>query len=115
MNELHGGPDYLGREIFIPLNIHRTVMESEQELRAMAKKIAEEKVAFHIHLVVFILVNSLLIFIWLWSGVMSFPWFLLVLGFWGIGLVAHGLCTYRGGSYTERIAEREYQRLKDRK
>lgn len=90
------------------------IMESEQELRSRARRRAEDKVGFHVHLAMYILVNSFLIFVWWWTGA-GFPWPLFVLGFWGIGLVIHAIGTYGSGRYTERITEREYQRLKERK
>jgi hypothetical protein len=89
-------------------------MQSEEELRARARRRAEQKVGFHTHLAAYVLVNALLIIIWWFTGA-GFPWFIFVLIFWGIGLLAHAVGVYAGGGYTERIAEREYQRLKERK
>jgi hypothetical protein len=89
-------------------------MESEQELRARARKIAEDKLGFYVHFSVYLLVNAMLIFIWWWTGG-GFPWFIFVLVFWGIGVVAHGIGTFGGGRYADRMAEREYQRLKGKR
>ncbi len=86
-------------------------MENEQELRARARKIAEDKLGFFIHLVIFLGVNAMFVALWWWSGG-GFPWFVFPLVFWGIGLVAHGLGTFMGSGYADRMAEREYQRLK---
>lgn len=47
---------------------------------------------------------------WLSGG--GFPWFIFVLVFWGIGLVAHGIRAFISHDYTDIMAEREYQRLK---
>jgi len=87
------------------------IMESEEELRARARKIAEDKIGFYIHLIIYLAINSLLIVMWLWGGG-GFPWFLFPLVFWGIGLVAHGLGVFMGTGFAERMAEKEYQRLK---
>ena len=89
-------------------------MESEQELRAQARKRAEDKLGFYVHLTFFIVVNSFLFILWWLSGG-GFPWPLIVLGFWGIGLAAHAIGVYGSGRITENMAEREYQRLKGRK
>jgi hypothetical protein len=89
-------------------------MDSEQELRSRARKIAEDKVGFYVHLTIYIVVNAMLVFIWWWAGD-GFPWFIFVMVFWGIGLVAHGVGTFSGGKYTDRMAEREYQRLKEKR
>jgi len=86
-------------------------MDSEQELRARARKAAEDKLGFYAHLTAYILVNAMLIFIWWWAGG-GFPWFLFVTLFWGIGLVSHAFATYSGGAFTERMVEKEYQKLK---
>jgi len=86
-------------------------MNDEQELRMRARKIAEEKLGFYVHLTAYVLVNSLLIALWWWGGG-GFPWFLFVVVFWGIGLTAHGIGAFVSPGYTERMAEREYQKLK---
>jgi hypothetical protein len=45
----------------------------------------------------------------------GFPWFIFVMIFWGIGVVSHGFRVFAGGSYADRMAEREYQKLKERR
>jgi len=86
-------------------------MDSEQELRNRARKIAEEKVGFIVHLAIYVTINAGLILMW-WLTGGGFPWFLFVLVFWGIGLVAHGIGAFISPGYTERMAEREYNRLR---
>ncbi|WP_019177218.1 2TM domain-containing protein [Methanomassiliicoccus luminyensis] len=89
-------------------------MESEQELWARARQRAEDKMGFYIHLGFFILVNAALIGIWWFTGG-GFFWPAFVLGFWGIGLAAHAIGTFGSGRYTDRLVQREYERLRDRK
>jgi hypothetical protein len=89
-------------------------MESEQELRARARKAAEDKLGFYVHLVIYLLVNTMLVFIWWWTGG-GFPWFIFILIFWGIGIISHGFGVFAGGSYADRMAEREYQKLKEKR
>jgi len=86
-------------------------MESEQELRARARRRAEEKVGFYFHLGAYLLVNTGLWALWFFTSRDVFPWPVFVSVFWGIGLVAHGIGTFVGDRYTESLAEKEYQRL----
>jgi uncharacterized protein (DUF486 family) len=88
-------------------------MPDEEELRRRARNIAEEKTGFYTHLGVYAGVNLFLIVIW-WvtGGPGTFPWFIFILFVWGIGLVAHFFGVFHGKAYVERMAEKEYQRLK---
>ena len=86
-------------------------MQSDEELMRAARKRAEEKVGFYIHFTIYVVVNLFLVAVWWFAGA-GFPWSLFVLGFWGIGLVAHGASVFMGGGMTDRIAEREFQKLK---
>ncbi len=97
--------------IEIPLLSNLIIMESEEDLRARARKIAEDKIGFYIHLVIYLAINTLFIALWLWGGG-GFPWFMFPLIFWGIGLVAHGLGVFLGTGFADRMAEKEYRRLK---
>jgi hypothetical protein len=88
-------------------------MPTDEELMQTARENAKEKMGFLTHLAVFVAVNLVLIAIWwITSGPGSFPWFLFVTLFWGIGLVSHYLNAFHGHTYTERMAEREFRRLK---
>ena len=67
---------------------------SDEELRRKAKIRADVKNAFYMHLIVYVVVNIGLSLLWLFTGsklIFGIPWFLLPLGFWGIGVVAHYL------------------------
>jgi hypothetical protein len=59
-------------------------------------------------------VNIGLVFVWLFTGGLHgvFPWFVFVLGGWGIGLVAHGLSVFARTGYLDRMTEQEYKKLK---
>ena len=80
----------------------------DEELR----KTAKNRVEFRDHALVYLIVNAILIVI----NVMFSPefyWFIIVLLFWGIGLLFHYREAYHG---TEDMRiEREYQKLKKRK
>jgi uncharacterized protein (DUF486 family) len=88
-------------------------MPTDEELRQIARKTAEEKSGFYIHFGIYIAVNLFLIAIW-WTtgGPGTFPWFIFILFGWGIGIVGHYVGVFRGKAYVERMAEREYQRMK---
>lgn len=91
-------------------------MVSDEELRQIARKSAKEKISFYTHFVIYLAVNALLIAIWYATGGPGmFPWFIFPLFGWGIGIAAHYIEAFRGRAYEERLAEREYQRLKESK
>ena len=89
-------------------------MDDEQLLRDRAYRIAEEKAGFYVHLAAYLVVNAGLWALWFFTSPDSFPWPVFVTGFWGFGLVMHGVGAFVGGGYTERLAEREYQKLRGR-
>ncbi len=88
-------------------------MPTDEELRQIARKNAEEKSGFYIHFAIYIAVNLFLIAIW-WvtGGPGTFPWFVFILFGWGIGIFGHYVGVFRGHAYVERMAEREFQRMK---
>lgn len=89
-------------------------MVSDEELRKIARESAQAKVDFYIHLGIYIAVNALLIAIWYFVTPGVFPWFIFPLFGWGIGIVANYVEAFRGKAYTERLAEKEYRKLKER-
>ncbi len=89
-------------------------MATDEELMVLARKRAQDKVGFYTHFAVYVVINSMLILIWWFTGA-GFPWFLFVLGFWGIGLVANFVSVFIGTGVSDRMAEREYEKLKQGK
>ena len=90
-------------------------MVSDEELRKLARESAQSKVDFYTHLAIYIAVNILIIAIWAsTSGIDSFPWFIFPLFGWGIGLAANYIEAFRGKAYTQKLAEKEYQKLKEK-
>lgn len=65
----------------------------ERELRERVEKRLKAREEFNVHLTVYIVVNLFLWFLWFLVG-MGFPWPLIVMGGWGIGLIFHGLDVY---------------------
>ncbi len=86
-------------------------MTSDEELRALARKRAEEKTGFYLHFTIYVIVNALLIVLWYFTGA-GFPWFVFPLFGWGIGVAAHFIGVFRGHAFVDSLAEKEYQRLK---
>ena len=80
--------------------------------KKQARKIAEARYSFRIHLVVYVLVNCGLVGIWFYTGA-GFPWPALLIVFWGIGLVAHYFEAYRrpGRKWIEKEAEKVEREL----
>jgi len=89
---------------------------SEKELYEVARKRVEEKKGFFTHLAVYILVNILLVIIWAFpAGGGGYPWFLWVLGGWGIGILFHFLEVFvfsKQTSWEKRAIEKEVERLR---
>ena len=53
----------------------------------------------------------MLFFIWWFTG--GYPWFVFPLLGWGVGLLAHFLWAFAKIGVTDRLAEKEYQKLKE--
>ncbi len=89
-------------------------MANDEALMALARKRAQDKIGFYIHFTVYVVINAFLIVIWWFVGD-GFPWFLFILGFWGIGIAAHFLGVFLGTGMSDRMTQREYERLKQGK
>ncbi len=86
-------------------------MESEEDLRRVARERAEEKADFYVHFAVYLAVNVFLVVLW-WAIGGGFPWFIFPLFGWGIGIAAHFAEAFTSGGFVDRMAEREYERLR---
>lgn len=84
-------------------------MVNENELREEIRARVEAKLGFYIHLAVYSVINVILFFIW-WST-SGFPWFVLPLLGWGVGLFAHFLHVFAQINITDRMVEKEYQKV----
>lgn len=89
-----------------------------QDTYLRAKKRVEAKIAFYLHLAVYIVVNLLLIIINLATST-GYLWFKWPLLGWGIAIGFHALMTFvfSGGSVIkEKMIEKEMERMRnDRK
>ena len=84
-------------------------MDKDEEL---AKKRVQARMGFVVHLAIYIGMNAGMFAIWLLSG-QGYPWFMLPMFGWGIGVLAHALTLAIGpGSAAERRAiDKELRRL----
>lgn len=64
---------------------------SEEQIYEQAKKRVEEKRGFYWNLTAYVVVNPMLVLVWAFAAGGGYPWFLWVLGGWGIGLLLHFL------------------------
>ncbi len=92
--------------------------DGEEDYRR-AEKIVAEKVGFLRHVVVYVLVNVVLLAVNIVTS-SEFLWFLLVLGGWGVLLLAHFLSVFvfRGERFElwrRREIEKEMGRLRRRR
>ena len=86
---------------------------SEDEIYEEAKKRVEEKKGFYSHLVAYVIVNIMLVLIWWFAAGGGFPWFIFVIGGWGIGLIFHflGVFVFEGKSSRTAI-EKEMEKIR---
>jgi hypothetical protein len=92
---------------------------SDEEIRSIAKQRVEAKKGFFIHLIVYVVVNAFLVFIWwMTSGGNGYPWFLWVIGGWGIGVIANAISVFagpkHGSDWEAREMDKEIEKLKKR-
>ena len=89
---------------------------SEEEIDRQARKRANAKLGWYMHLAIYVVVN-LFIFAMSQHAFGNRPWSLGPLLGWGLGLVLHGLSVFvlgSGSSLRERMEEREREALRRR-
>ena len=64
-----------------------TAQMSEQQIYEEARKRVQAKKDFYKHLIIYLVVNIMLVIIWAFPAGRGHPWFLWVLGFWGLGVL----------------------------
>lgn len=90
-------------------------MESDEELRKIAKERAKEKIGFYVHLVIYLLVNGFLYAQWFWiTEGTGYPWVVPTTVGWGIGVIAHFLVVFVIEPKSKSFEEKEYQKLKEK-
>jgi hypothetical protein len=81
------------------------------DLREAALDRLKKRRDFHAHLLVYTLVNGLVFTIWALTGA-GFPWPLIVMGFWGVGLIMNAYDVYGRKPISEGEIQREIERLR---
>ena len=87
---------------------------SEEQLHHLATRRVAAKKSFYGNLAFYLIVNALLVLIWAATG-RGYPWFLWVLGFWGLGVISHflGVFVFSKQTNWERgQVEKEMERLR---
>lgn len=85
--------------------------DSDTVLRDRAVRRLKKRRDFHTHLLVYALVNTSIVIIWLFTDDGGFFWPIFPIAFWGIGLVMNGWDVYRGEDFSEDEIRREMQKL----
>ena len=87
---------------------------NEDEVYAEAKKRVKAKRNFYGNLTVYAVVNAICFLIWAFTDLGGYPWFLWVLGPWGVlGIVPHYLRVFVfEGRSQERAIEQEAEKIR---
>jgi hypothetical protein len=86
----------------------------DTELRDRAIKRLKKRRDFAAHLLVYVLVNSAFVALWVTTS-QGFFWPIFLMVFWGIGLVMNAWDVWRGDTFTEKQISHEMDRLQTRK
>jgi hypothetical protein len=92
---------------------------TEEEMQKIARQRVEAKKGFFIHLIMYVVINAFLVFIWWFTSQgQGYPWFLWVLAGWGIGVIANAIAVFigpkHGSDWEAREMEKEMERMKRR-
>ena len=82
-----------------------------EDLREVAVERLKKRQDFRAHLLVYTLVIALLWTIWALTGA-AFPWPLIVMGAWGVGLIMNAYDVYGREPIREEDIQREIERLR---
>jgi hypothetical protein len=83
---------------------------AEERLREVAVAQLKKRQDFRAHLLVYTLSCGLVAGIWALTG-SGFPWPLIVMGFWGVGLIMNAYEVYGRPPIREEDIQREIERL----
>ena len=87
---------------------------SEEQIYKEAKKRVKAKRDFWGHFITYAVVNIICLFVWVFASGGGYPWFLWVLGPWGIvGVLPHYLRVFvLAGKSEKRAIEQEAERIR---
>ncbi len=88
----------------------------EQHIHRKAEERVERRIGFFMHLATYLIVNLGIFLTWyfLSDRGKGFPWFLVPLGGWGVGIVVHLLSVFVFDRVRERMIDREVHRIRKR-
>jgi hypothetical protein len=83
---------------------------NSQEINTTAERRANEKFGFYMHLMVFVIINTMLTAINLLTNT-QFLWFIYPLFGWGAAILIHAASMLMGRSLKDRLLEHEIEEL----
>lgn len=86
------------------------VNDSELRDRALAR--LKKRRDFATHLLVYALVNTVIVVIWVFTSDGGFFWPIFPMAFWGIGVVMNAWDVWHGDAFSEAQIAREIDRLR---
>lgn len=87
---------------------------ADEDLRTQAIGALKKRRDFRAHLLIYVMVNSALVTIWMTTNHGTFFWPVFVLVFWGIGLVMNAWDVYVAQDFSEEKIQRQMHRLAGR-
>ncbi len=89
----------------------------EQEIRRKAEERVERRIGFFTHLVTYLIINLGFIVVWYFTSDKGkgFPWFVIILAGWGIGLLAHLFSVFVFDRFRERMVDKEMNKLRQKR
>ena len=84
------------------------------DLRDRALRRLKKKHEFHVHLAIYLMINTMIVAVWAMTS-HGFFWPIFILVGWGVGLVANGWDAYGGDEPTEDQIAREMDKLNRRR
>jgi len=84
---------------------------TSEDVRSAARKRLAERRGFVPHLIIYLVTNAGLAFVWLATGGDSFFWPVFPILFWGAGLLAHAWSAFFTTPITDADVDREAERL----
>lgn len=85
-----------------------------EDARAAARKRLEERRSFFPHVLMYLVVNGVLIFLWANADPHGFFWPGIVLVIWGVGVILHGWNAFVAKPITDAEVDRELRRGTDK-
>lgn len=84
------------------------------DLRERALRRLKKKHDFHVHLVIYLMVNTMIVVVWAMTS-HAFFWPIFILVGWGVGVVANAWDAYGGDEPTEDRISREMDKINRRR